>query len=117
MELVGTWQRNMVNSMNIPKMTNNKMADQSPHRKGCQHNQQYSLLVKREVDIRNRKNGTYIHTYKKWLEKGRATFTIIDIYRHFGKSVSMRETLQKHSNTESSDFLKHQYSNVQHQRL
>jgi len=59
-ELVGTWQQNIVNSMNIPKMMNNNMADQSPHRKGCQHNQQYSLLVKREVDIRNRKNGTYV---------------------------------------------------------
>lgn len=40
-------------------MTNNNRAEQSPHMKGCQHNQQYSLLVKHEVDIHNRKNGTY----------------------------------------------------------
>lgn len=48
-------------------MTNNNRAQQSPHTKGCQHNQQYSLLVKHEVDMRNRRNSTY---RRKMVTKG-----------------------------------------------
>lgn len=50
------------------------MAEQSPHRKGCQHNQQYSLLVKHEVDIRNRKHGTY---KRERIRKGQG-----EVYNH-----------------------------------
>lgn len=53
LELAGQGSKDLITLWTSQWMTNNR-AQQSPHTKGCQHNQQYSLLVKHEVDIYNR---------------------------------------------------------------
>lgn len=67
LEMVGTWQRRSHNAMNIPTNDKQQQGRTVTSHEGLSANQQYSLLVKHEVDIRNRRNSTY---RRKMVTKG-----------------------------------------------